>query len=111
MPVDLEADSRDSDNNIFIFITGIRATSRIKLFFFFYCVWTVPALLLGQRKVYNKTLWILIWQVHIPSFLKLYTFIVLFLVVYLLRFFVLFCFFNGQKHCGYRSRARHFVAS
>ena len=45
VPVDLEADSRDSDNNIFIFIIGIRATSTIKLFFFFYCVWTVPALL------------------------------------------------------------------
>ena len=38
MPVDLEADSRDSDNNIFIFITGIRATSRIKLFFFLLCL-------------------------------------------------------------------------
>ena len=37
VPVDLEADSRDSDNNVFIFIIGIRATSRIKLFFF-YCV-------------------------------------------------------------------------
>ena len=35
VPVDLEADSRDSDNNIFIFIIGIHATSRIKLFFFF----------------------------------------------------------------------------
>ena len=34
VPVDLEVDSRDSDNNIFIFIIGIRATSRIKLFFF-----------------------------------------------------------------------------
>ena len=33
VPADLEADSRDSDNNIFIFIIGIRATSRIKLFF------------------------------------------------------------------------------
>ena len=33
VPVDLEADSRDSDNNIFIFIIGIRATSRIKPFF------------------------------------------------------------------------------
>ena len=32
VPVDLEADSRDSDNNIFIFIIGICATSRIKLF-------------------------------------------------------------------------------
>ena len=32
VPADLEADSRDSDNNIFIFIIGIRATSRIKLF-------------------------------------------------------------------------------
>ena len=37
VPVDLEADSRDRDNNIFIFIIGIRATSRIKLFFF-YCL-------------------------------------------------------------------------
>ena len=34
VPVDLEADSSDSDNNIFIFIIGICATSRIKLFFF-----------------------------------------------------------------------------
>ena len=33
VPVDLKADSRDSNNNIFIFITGIHATSRIKLFF------------------------------------------------------------------------------
>ena len=33
VPVDLEADSRDSDNNIFIFIIGICATNRIKLFF------------------------------------------------------------------------------
>ena len=33
VPVDLQADSSDSDNNIFIFIIGIRATSRIKLFF------------------------------------------------------------------------------
>ena len=32
VPVDLEADSSDSDNNIFIFIIGIHATSRIKLF-------------------------------------------------------------------------------
>jgi len=31
--VDLEADSSDSDNNIFIFIIGIHATSRIKLLF------------------------------------------------------------------------------
>ena len=51
-----EADSRDSDNNIFIFITGIRATIRIKPFL--NCVWTVPALLLGQRKVY-MTLWVI----------------------------------------------------
>ena len=35
VPVDFEVDLRDSDNNIFIFITGIRATSRIKLFFFY----------------------------------------------------------------------------
>ena len=31
--VDLKADSGDSDNNIFIFIIGIRATSRIELYF------------------------------------------------------------------------------
>ena len=30
--VDLEVDSSDSNNNIFIFIIGIYATSRIKLF-------------------------------------------------------------------------------
>ena len=30
VPVDLKADLRDSDNNIFIFIIGICATSRIK---------------------------------------------------------------------------------
>ena len=46
VPVDLEADSSDSDKNIFIFIIGIRATSRIKLLLFLNCVWTVPALLL-----------------------------------------------------------------
>ena len=34
VPVDLEADSSDSDNNIFICIIGIRATSRIKLLLF-----------------------------------------------------------------------------
>ena len=33
VPVDLQADSNDSDNDIFIFILGIRATSRIKLIF------------------------------------------------------------------------------
>ena len=31
--VDLEADLRESDNNIFIFFIGIRAASRIKLLF------------------------------------------------------------------------------
>ena len=36
--VDLEADLSDSDNNIFIFIIGIRATSRIKLFFYILCL-------------------------------------------------------------------------
>ena len=33
VPVGLEADLRDSDNNIFIFIIGICATRRIKPFF------------------------------------------------------------------------------
>ena len=34
VPVDLEVDSSDSDNNIFILIIGIYATSRIKLLLF-----------------------------------------------------------------------------
>ena len=34
VPVDLKADLSDSDNDIFIFILGIHATSRIKLLFF-----------------------------------------------------------------------------
>ena len=38
VPVDLEADSSDSDNSIFIFIIGIRATSRIKLLLFLLCL-------------------------------------------------------------------------
>ena len=50
VPADLEADLSDSDNNI-IFIIGIRATSRINLSFF-YCVWTVPALLLRQKGIW-----------------------------------------------------------
>ena len=33
-PVDLEVDLSDSNNNILIFIIGIHATSRIKLFVF-----------------------------------------------------------------------------
>ena len=105
VPVDLEADSRDSNNNIFIFIIGIRATSRIKPSFF-YCVWTVPALLLRQRKVYDMTLWIIYLTSTHPKLSKnvyvsciipssLFTTIVL----------------NGQKQCVYRSRDHHFVVS
>ena len=40
VPVDLEVDSTDSDNNNFIFIIRIRATSRIKLFSFFLTVYS-----------------------------------------------------------------------
>ena len=32
VPIDLEADLSDSDNDIFIFIIGIQTTSRIELF-------------------------------------------------------------------------------
>ena len=59
VPVDLEADSSDSDNNIFIFIIGMRTTSRRKLFL--NCVWTVSTLLLRQRnfrKLYDSGLFI-----------------------------------------------------
>ena len=38
VPVDLEADSRDSNNKIFIFIIGIRATRRIIIIFFKLCL-------------------------------------------------------------------------
>ena len=38
VPVDLQVDLSDSDNNIFIFIIGIRATSRIKLLFLVLCL-------------------------------------------------------------------------
>ena len=38
VPVDLEADSSDSNNDIFTFIIGIHATSRIKMFFFILCL-------------------------------------------------------------------------
>ena len=54
VPVDLEADSNDSDNNIFIFVNGIRATS--KTFFFLYCVWIFPTLLLRQREACDMTM-------------------------------------------------------
>ena len=56
VPVDLKVDSSDSDNAIFIFMIGIRATSQIKLFF----------LLFGQfllccynRERYMIWLWII----------------------------------------------------
>ena len=86
VPVDLKVDSSDSDNNIFIFIIGIRATSRIKLFF--YCVWTVPALLLWQRKVYHMTLWIIYLTSTHPKLSKNVSLYCIILVVYLLRYFV-----------------------
>ena len=82
VPVDLKADSSDSDNNIFIFITGIRATCRRKLFV---TVFGQFLLCCCDRERYVIWLYgLFIWQVHILSFLKMYMFIVLFLVVYLL---------------------------
>ena len=59
VPVDLEVDSNDSDNDIFIFITGIQATSK-KNKKCLYCVWIVLALVLQQRTVCDMTisLWI-----------------------------------------------------
>ena len=75
--VDLEADLTGSDNNIFIFINGICATNRIKNFFFTVfgqfplCCW-------DRERDMTWCYHLLIWQVHIPSFLKMYMFIVLF---------------------------------
>ena len=86
VPVDLEVDSSDSDNDIFIFVIGIHATSRIKRCCFFHWVWMVPALLLQQRKVCGMTMNYLSDKYIILSFQKMYMFIVLFIVVYLLQF-------------------------
>ena len=71
VPVDLEADSSDSHNNIFVCV----------------CVWIVPALLLRQRKVCDMILWIIYLPNTHPKLSKKYMFAVLLLVVYLLLFF------------------------
>ena len=101
MPVDLEADLNHSDNDIFIFIIKIHATrvQQNKLFFF-NCVWIVPALLLQQRKICEMSLWIIYLTSAHPKLSKRYMFIVLFLVVYLLRFIL-----NGQKLCLQKLRS------
>ena len=57
VPVDLEANSRDSNNNIFIFITGIRATSRTKLLFLL--CWDSSRFAVGTEKGIDMTLWII----------------------------------------------------
>ena len=79
VPVDLEVGSSDSDNNIFVFIIGIHATTRIKLFF---------SLCLDSSclKVFDMTLWIIYLTSTHPKFSKNVC-ILLFLVVYLLFFF------------------------
>ena len=106
VPVDLVADSRDSDNNIFIFITGISATRRLKLYFS--TVFGQFQLCCCDRKVYDMMLWIIYLTSTHPKLSKnvLYMFIVLFLVVHLRQFFL-----NRQKQCVCRSQAHHFVAS
>ena len=97
VPVDLEADSSDSDNNIFIFIIGIRATSRITPFFF-YCVWTVPALLLRQRKVYDMTLWIIYpTSTHPKLSQNVHVYCIIPSSLFTKKNL------NGQKQCIYRS--------
>ena len=55
VPVDLEADLSDSNNNLFIFITGICATRRLKLFFS--TVFGQFQLCCCNRKVYDMMLW------------------------------------------------------
>ena len=70
VPVALEADPSDSDNNIFIFIIGIRATSRINLFF--KTVFGQFLLCCCDRKVYDMimTLWIIYLTSTHPKFSK-----------------------------------------
>ena len=96
VPVDLEADLRDSDNNIFIFIIGIRATSRLKLFFIF-CIWTIPTLLLGQRKVYDIMLWFInLTSIHSKLSKNVYVYCIIPSSLFTTIFFL-----NGQKQCVY----------
>ena len=95
VPVDLEADSSDSHNNIFIFIIGIRATSRIKPLFFKLCLdcsCFAVATYKGMRYDYG----LFICRVHILSFLKMYLFVVLFLVVHLLLLYI-YIYFKRMK--------------
>ena len=98
VPVDLEADSRDSNNNIFIFIIGIRATCRTKLFFFFFTVFGQFLLCCCDRERYmiiDMTLWIIYLTSTHPKLSKkvfiicllYYIIISTILVVYLLQFF------------------------
>ena len=106
VPVDLEADSSDSNNDIFTFIIGIHATSRIKKNFFLYCVWIVPALLLRQRKVCDMTLWIIYLTSTHPRLSKnVYVYDVI-----PSSLFTTF-FLNRPQQCMYRSRECHFVVS
>ena len=103
VPVDLEANSRDNDNNIFIFIIGIRATSRIKLLLFLTVFGQFPLCCWDRERYMIWHYGLLIWQAHIPSFLKMYMFII---PSSLFKKKI-----KGQKQCVYRSWARHFVAS
>ena len=104
-PVDLEANLRVSNNN-FIFIIGIRATSRIKLLFLL-CL-DSSRFAVGTEKGTDMTLWTInLTSTHSKLSKNVYMFIVLFLVVYLQKKKN----WNGQKQCIYRSQVRHFVAS
>ena len=67
VPVDLEADLSDSDNNIFIFIIGICATSRIKLFLKL-CLDSSRFGVATEKGIWHDTM---DYLSHIPSFLKM----------------------------------------
>ena len=105
VPVNFEADLSNSDNNIFIFVTGIHATSRIKLFFFLLCLDSSHFAVVTEKGMwYDYGLFT--WQAHILSFLKMYVHCIIPRSLFTTVFFL-----NGHKQCVYRCQEHHFVAS
>ena len=123
VPVDLKVDSSDSDNNTFIFIIGIRATSSIKLLGGGLCLDSSCFAVVTEKGIWYDY-GSFFWQVHILSFLKMYVFSLLFLVVYLVFFlnqtgknsalrgaenFLLWCLKWVNQYCVSGSFCRNFV--
>ena len=115
--VNLETDLSDSDNDIFIFTTGIQATNRMKLPSFFVwmlCLDSCSAVVTEKGMWYDSmdylsdkymTLWIIYPTSTHPKLSKN-------VYVYCIIPGSLYTFFKKRgKDCIYRSRRHHFVVS